>query len=149
MNHITSYLYDNKIEVQILDSSLPTNTRNRVVYSRPIKVYQGIDNPLVIEVKNQDQKPIDLTGYTVQVAIQDPVNKQQVASFDVVVTNAARGQGNIVIDQVLVDSLNQRFYKLTVKTIRQSNNQIHPAYIDQNYSVSLDIEVLEGWYPGV
>ena len=149
MIHITSYLYDNKIEVQILDSSLMTNTRNRVVYSRPIKIYQGIDNPLVVEVKNQDQKPVNLTGSTVQVSIQDPVNKEQIASFDVVVTNAAKGLGNIVIAQSLVDSLTQRFYKLTVKTIRQIDDQTYPAYIDQNYSVSLDVEVLEGWYPAV
>lgn len=147
MNHITTYLYDNIIDVQILDTGLALDIRNRTVYSRPIKIYQGIDNPLVISVKNQDQKPVNLTGYSVQVAIQDPVNQTQVTSFTATVTNAAKGIGSFVIPAAVANDLSRRFYKLTVKTVRQSDNQTRPAYIDQNYSVSLDLEVLEGYYP--
>ena len=147
MNHITTYLYDNIIDVQILDTGLALDIRNKTVYSRPIKIYQGIDNPLVISVKNQDQKPVNLTGYTVQIAIQDPATQTQVASFAATITNAAKGMGNFVIPAVVANNLSQRFYKLTVKTVRTSDSQTRPAYIDQNYSVSLDLEVLEGYYP--
>ena len=55
MQTVKAFIYDQKVEVQILDTTIFT-TRNRIVYSRPIKVYQGIDNPLQIIVKNQDQK---------------------------------------------------------------------------------------------
>ena len=147
MNHITTYLYDNIIDVQILDTGLVLDIRNRTVYSRPVKIYQGIDNPLVISVKNQDQKPVNLTGYSVQVAIQDPIDQTQVASFTATITNAAKGMGSFVITATVANTLARRFYKLTVKTVRQSDSQTRPAYIDQNYSVSLDLEVLEGYYP--
>ena len=59
MQTIKAYLYPNTAEVQILDPSILT-VRNRQVYSRPIKVYQGIDNPIQVVLRNQDQKKITL-----------------------------------------------------------------------------------------
>ena len=61
---VKAYLVPNTAEVQIFDTSIFT-VRNRQVYSRPIKVYQGIDNPIQVIIRNQDQKSVDLTGYSV------------------------------------------------------------------------------------
>ena len=58
---VKAYIYPNTAEVQVFDPSIFT-TRNRIMYSRPIKVYQGIDNPIQVIVRNQDQKSVDLTG---------------------------------------------------------------------------------------
>ena len=41
---VKAYLYPNTVTVQVFDPAIFT-VRNRVVYSRTIKVYQGIDNP--------------------------------------------------------------------------------------------------------
>ena len=71
---VKAYLYPNIVEVQVFDPSIFT-TRNRVVYSRPIKVYQGIDNPVQVITRNQDQKAVNVTGYAVQLDIQDPLNQ--------------------------------------------------------------------------
>jgi hypothetical protein len=145
MNVINTYLYPNTLCIQILDTTV-TNVRNRQVYSRPIKIYQGIDNPIQISIKNQDQKSIDLTGYSVQVDIQDPTNKVTVISYGVAWTGITVGQGMITIDEATVNSLEQRFYKLTTRTIRHVDNAETPAYIDDNYGVLLDLEVLPAYY---
>jgi hypothetical protein len=116
------------------------------VYSRPIKVYQGIDNPIQILVRNQDQKSIDLTGYALQVDIQDPVNKVTVASFAVNYVDVTKGTGTCVLDQATIDQLEQRFYKLTVKRIDSGTNVADPVYIDDNYGVPLDLQVLPAYY---
>ena len=55
MISIQTYLYNQTVDVQILESEIFT-VRNRAVYVRPIKLYQGIDNPVVVKIKNQDQK---------------------------------------------------------------------------------------------
>jgi hypothetical protein len=145
MTTIKAYLYPNVIEYQILDTQI-FSTRNRIVYSRPIKVYQGIDNPIQIIVRNQDQKPVDLTGYAVQVDIQDPTNGATVKSFGVNFLNISLGQGAFIIDKMTLNSLEQRFYWLTIKTINQATNAEAPAYIDDNYGVPLDLEVLPAYY---
>ena len=128
-----------------MDTTIFT-TRNRVVYSRPIKVYQGIDNPIQIIIKNQDQKGVDLTGYVMQADVQDPTNQVTVNSYAVIFTNITKGLGTFTLDRLTMDSLEQRFYKLTFKTIRQSDNTEAPVYIDDNYGVPLDLEVLPAYW---
>jgi hypothetical protein len=116
------------------------------VYSRTIKIYQGIDNPLQLVVKNQDQKAIDTTGYLVQVDIQDPFVAGSVSSIAVVMVNPAKGQGTVTIPQLTANALDQRIYKLNVKLIKISTNAEQPLYIDDNYGAMVDLEVLPGWY---
>jgi hypothetical protein len=145
MQTVNAYVYDNIVEVQFVDPTIFT-TRNRVVYSRPIKIYQGIDNPVQVVIKNQDQKAIDLTGYAVQADIQDPVNEVTVASLAVTWVNITKGQGYFIVDRDLVNSLESRLYKLTLKRIHTSEGVERILYTDSNYAVPLDLEILPGYY---
>jgi S-adenosylmethionine hydrolase len=142
---VKAYFYPNTVEVQIFDPSIFT-TRNRVVYSRPIKVYQGIDNPVQVIVKNQDQKSVDLTGYTLQASIQDPVNQATIETYAITMADIVKGLGTFVIDRGTINTLENRIYKLTFKTIKQSDNTEQPIYIDDNYSVPLDLQILPAYY---
>jgi len=144
---ITSYLYDNKFDVQFLDYSDPTiKTRNRVVYQRPIIVYQGIDNPVVVQFKNQDQKAINLTGYSVQAAIQDPIEEQTVNTYAVTFANIANGRGTFTLDSLTISNLQQRLYKLTFKSVKDSDNTERPMYFDDNYQAPLDLDIRPAYY---
>lgn len=142
---VKTYLYPNIAEVQVFDP-LIFNVRNRVVYSRPIKVYQGIDNPIQVIVKNQDQKSVNLTGYIMQAAIQDPTNGVTVETYAVTFADITKGLANFTLDKATINTLEQRFYKLTFKTIKSSDNTEQPMYIDDNYGVPLDLEVLPAYY---
>ena len=145
MQTIKTYLYPNTAEVHIMDPTIFT-TRNRQVYSRPIKVYQGIDNPVQVLVKNQDQKNVNLTGYTVQASIQDPTNQVTIETYAVTFANIAVGQGTFTLDKGTINSLENRFYKLTFKTIKTSDSTEQPVYIDDNYGVPLDLEILPAYW---
>ena len=142
---VKTYLYPNTAEVQVFDPAIFT-TRNRQVYSRPIKVYQGIDNPVQVVVKNQDQKPVDLTGSSMLASIQDPTNQVTVNSYPVTWANIQQGQGTFVLDRATIDSLENRFYKLTFSTTVTNTDTTTPVYIDDNYGVPLDLEVLPAYY---
>lgn len=142
---IQAYLYSNIVEVQIWDPTI-FSPRNRVVYSRPITVYQGIDNPLQIVIKNQDQKPVNMTGYTVQLNIEDPVNEVTAYSLAVNFTDITKGTGTVTVDTATVNSLDQRIYKLTLKKVLVSDNSETPLYIDDNFGVPLDLEVKPAYY---
>ena len=133
--------------VQIMDYSDPTiKTRNRVVYSRPITVYQGIDNPIQVVVKNQDQKNVNLTGYALQVDIQDPINQVTAYSNVVVYSNVSIGTGTFILDKDTVNSLEQRQYQITLKTIRDSDASERPIYSDDNFGVPIDLIVKPAYY---
>jgi hypothetical protein len=142
---VKAYLYSPVAEVEIFDTRI-FSVRNHKVYSRPIKVYQGIDNPVQVIIKNQDQKAVNLMGYAVQADIQDPTNQVTVKSYAVAWTDQSKGLGSFVIDKLILDQLEQRFYKLTFKTINSSTLSEAPVYVDDSYQVPLDLEVLPAYY---
>ena len=142
---IKAYLYPNVVEAQIWDTTIFT-VRNRTVYSRPIKVYQGIDNPIQVIIRNQDQKPVNMNGYVMQAQIQDPLNAITVETYAVTYVNIAKGLARFTIDRATIDTLEQRFYKLTFKTIKHEDNTEQPIYVDDNYGVPLELQILPAYY---
>ena len=58
MQKISSYLYPNRIELLADLAGFTTEYTN--VYQRTIKIYNGIDNTIEFDIKNADQKRIDL-----------------------------------------------------------------------------------------
>jgi len=145
MQTIDIFWYKNILEVQVQDPAIFT-TRNRIVYSRPIKIYQGIDNPIHIVAKNQDQKPVDFTGYVMTVEIQDPENEITVASYSVNFVTINKGLGTFTIPRDTVNALDQRHYQLTARLINSATNAENPLYIDDNYSVAVPLQVLSAYY---
>lgn len=153
MQTIKTYLYPNTAVVQILDPTVFT-TRNRQVYNRTIKVYQGIDNPIQVMLRNQDQKAITLQDdngdpiYYVQAQIQDPLNQLTITSYDVNFTEAGytAGVGSFSIEKSVIDDLEQRLYKLTFTLEPLATSVKQPLYIDDNYGVPLDLQVLPAYW---
>ena len=64
MQQISVYLYPNNIDV-FTNVGAWTTERYRKVYQRNIKVYGGMDNRIKVQVKNADQKSLNITGSTV------------------------------------------------------------------------------------
>jgi hypothetical protein len=145
MQTIEAFFYKNILEIQVIDPAIFT-TRNRIVYSRTIKIYQGIDNPIHIVTKNQDQKPVDLTGHLMQVEIQDPKNQITVAAYSVDFVTINKGLGTFTIPKDTVNALDQRHYHLTARLTNSTTNAVNPLYIDDNYSVAVPLQVLSAYY---
>ena len=142
---VKAYIYPNTAEVQVVDPTIFT-VRNRQVYSRPIKVYQGVDNPIQVIVRNQDQKAVDLTGSSVTATIQDPTNQVTIHSYVVTWADITKGLGQFTLQANVVNTLENRFYKLAFSTTVTSTDATSPVYIDDNYGVPLDLEVLPAYY---
>ena len=58
MQKISSYLYPNRVEV--LADMASFNVEYTNVYQKNVKIYNGIDNTIEFDIKNADQKRIDL-----------------------------------------------------------------------------------------
>ena len=87
-----------------------------------------------------------MTGYTVQASIQDPTNQVTIETYAVTFANVAVGQGTFTLDKDTINTLENRFYKLTFKTIKTSDSTEQPIYIDDNYGVPLDLEILPAYW---
>lgn len=142
---VTTYLYDQIIYLQLPDSAV-TNRRNSIMYSRPIVVYQGIDNTVQVRVRNQDQKPINMTEKLIQVDVQNPQDQLTEYSLGLVWSNKIRGQGHFVLTRSMLDTLTKRHYKITFRSIDVISNEQRPVYIDDNFGVPLDLMVMPAYY---
>ena len=145
MTTIQTYLYTKKIEVQFWDPTVFV-TRNYQVYTRPVTVYQGVDNPLNVVIKNQDQKPANLTGYVVQADLQDVRNTTTVTSLAIRWVDITRGFGVIIFDRDLVNNLDQRMYTITFKKTKIGDAASTPMYSDLDQTVPIDIHVHPAYY---
>ena len=69
-----TYRYLAKNQVTIVANLAGFITEYRPVYQKNLNVYRGIDNLLHFEVKNHDQKPVSLQGYTPKFMMFDENN---------------------------------------------------------------------------
>jgi hypothetical protein len=158
MQTINSYIYDNSVIVQ-LDTDPDIKTRNRVVYTRTIKVYQGVDNIIKIKTQNQDQKPIDLTGYTLTFTVVDDYtttnnttliqsSANAIFQTNVIISNAATGVGTITIPAENMTGFTRTNYTYAINySAPATGNLTLPAYIDDNWGAAGQLQVVQTAYP--
>lgn len=153
MQTITSYYYDNKIDVQfditgscLILVDLPE--RNRIVYTRTIKMYKNVTNVLKIEVKNSAQKPIDITGHTLTFNLVDDyvfANANTILSTNVTISNASAGLGYVVIPGLDLVQLDREQYNYNIKINTCWGNVA--SYIDDNYGAAGEVFISDSAYP--
>ena len=147
MQQVTSYLYDNTILVQI-DSDPEIKQRNRVVYTRPLKIYKGVDNLLKVKFLNSDQKPANVAVYTMTFNLIDDYvfnNASTVFSSNITVVNASAGLGSVTISKLDMVQLDRERYTFNIKMNDGTANIA--SYVDDNYGAAGQVIVSSAAYP--
>jgi hypothetical protein len=152
MQTITNYYYDNTINVQFdisancLVPDIPQ--RNRVVYTRPIQIYQGVTNILKVEIKNADQKPVNVTGHTLTFNIVDDYvysNATTVLTATVEPLDFSVGTGYVAIPALDLVDLNREQYNYNIKIETCWGNVA--SYVDDNYGAAGQLYINSSAYP--
>ena len=147
MQQINSYLYDNPILVQY-DADPNIVQRNRVVYTRPIELYKGIDNVLKIKVQNADQKAVNIANVALVFTIVDDYvysNATVVYTCPVVVANATTGTGTVTILKLDLVQFSREQYTYAVKANVGFGNVA--TYVDDNYGAAGQLSISSSAYP--
>jgi hypothetical protein len=144
LHHISSYLYDNKIQVLLLDEDPVLKTRDRIVYSRTLKVYKGVDNPITIAFRNSDQKAANIANKTFTFALTANVGNTSVWSTPVTISNVGMAIGQVVLDQANVANLDQQYYNYTISYT--DGELTRPAYTDDNWGAAGQLQVISNVY---
>jgi len=139
------YIYKNRVNV-IADIDPTLKTRNRIVYARTIKAHRGTDNQIVFHVKNSDQKPINLTGYTAMMSIVNDDNVSQFVELTGTIVDATKGIFSITIPETTMDLLDKQLYNYSVKMVDISNLEV-PVYVDDFFGIRGELQILDGYNP--
>jgi len=113
MQKISTYLYPNRYELLADLAGFPVEYTN--VYQRNIKIYNGIDNTIEFDIKNADQKRIDLSTLTgIEMHIMDVSGQALPNSPYAVTPTAIKGIAVVTIPQEDLVDLTDQFLSFSV-----------------------------------
>jgi hypothetical protein len=110
MQKISSYLYPNRIVVVADVTLFPV--RWSIVYQNRIKLYQGVDNVLTLDVKNSDQKRIDISEMTLKMIVTDVFGRELLTAD--VTPSVTTGLATVNISQSDLTNITPQFLNFSI-----------------------------------
>lgn len=139
MRKISSYLYPNRIEL-LADLAAGTTTEYTNVYQRNVKLYSGIDNTIEFDIKNADQKRLDLTTLSnIELNIMDAAGTALPNSPYTLTPTSVKGIAEVTIPQEDLD-LDVQFLKYSVSCIKDGRDVL--LYADSRFGAVGTIELV-------
>lgn len=153
MQKISSYLYSNRIQLiadlAALDTDYPVEWK--IVYQRPVKIYKGVDNVIELDVKNADQKRINILGKTIKFVVMDQTDKEintynAVPMDDGSTLGSHKGIATLTIPEADLTGLDPQYLKYSVYQINADTTKTL-LYGDTRFGGHGTIQLLESIIP--
>lgn len=145
MQKISCYLYPNRIQLLADLAGFPVEYTN--VYQRQIKIFKGVDNVIEFDVKNADQKRIDLSVLDDLTMHVVDASKNSVGEYPVTAFNQVTrlGLASVTIPAMDLEEINPQYlyYSITYTKTVDSNTSTHLLYADTRFE-GMGILALEG-----
>lgn len=142
MQKISTYLYPNRI--QLLADLAGFNVEYTNVYQRTVKVYKGVDNVLEFDIKNADEKRIELltspviTDLTLNV-MDISGNALPNSPYTVTPSSSLKGIASATIPAADLAALDNQFLQFSVTATKDANTI--PLYGDSRFGAVGSIEL--------
>ena len=141
-----AYLYQQTARVIISEVGSDFDTkRSKIVYAKPFRVSRGVDNNLLFEFQNQQQRPFDLTGSNLIFRAISRDGKQLLIEKPVTVLNAKSGRARITITATDLDNIEAQDANWSVT--RQSGVLTEPTYMDEQGNSRGELEIRDAVFP--
>lgn len=153
MQQISVYLYPNNIDV-FTNVGAWTTERYRKVYQRNIKVYGGMDNRIKVQVKNADQKSLNITGSTVVFTLVSRDTQELILEKDCTVTDLVTGKISVTLTDADLLDIETGSYQYSLHRETRTNidsteylvTEKTPLYSDSQYGTLGTLEVAHSIY---
>jgi len=111
------------------------------VYNRTVKLFRGVDNRIDIQVRNADEKALDITGATVSFSLIRYDNQDLVVTKTCTPIDITKGRFYVTITEQELYDINNGFYQYSVYKETTAGIKT-PLYIDSQYGAVATIEVV-------
>lgn len=145
MRKISSYLYPNRIELLANLAGFTVEYTN--VYQRNVKIYNGIDNVIEFDIKNADQKRIDLNALSgIELNVMDAAGIALPNSpYIVTPISGLKGIAKATIPQDDLADITDQFLRYSVTAIKDGTDVL--LYADTRFGASGTIELIGNAMP--
>lgn len=140
MQKISSYLYPNRIT--LVADLVGFTVEFTSVYQRNVKIYNGIDNTVEFDIKNADQKRIDLTTLSViSLNVMDALGAALPNSpYSVTPITTKKGIAYATIPEEDLVDLSPQFLKYSVSAVKDGKDIM--LYADTRFGAVGTIELV-------
>jgi len=146
MYSTTAYLYQQIIRVLLIDTSGGYFTaRYDPVYAKTLTVNKGVDNVLLFEFINKDQKPVNTTGSTISFRLLNQTGDELLLEKDMTVLSASLGRVKVVLDTA--DTINILAQPGSYSIERTQGNYVQAAFTDDNAGARADCDIVDSVLP--
>jgi hypothetical protein len=145
MQKISSYLYPNRVE--LIADLVGFTVEFTSVYQRNVKIYNGIDNTIEFDIKNADQKRIDLTTLNViSLNVMDAAGISLPNSPYVITPIVGKkGIAYTTIPEADLETLTPQFLKYSVSAVKDGKDVM--LYADTRFGAVGTIELIGNAMP--
>lgn len=108
MYSTTAYLYQQKQQVLLIDTSGVGESFKRrwqPVYAKNLKIHRGVDNVILFEFVNQDEKPVNISGSTITFRLISTNGDILLLSKDLEILSATTGRAKVTLLSTELDTI--------------------------------------------
>ena len=140
------YLYQQKQQVLLPDTSGAYFQRRwQPVYAKKLKVNRGVDNVILFEFINQDQKPVNISGSTITYRMMSTDGEEQLIAKDLETLSATFGRAKVTLTSEELDLIEEQTASWSLE--RASGNLYEAVFTDAYSSGRGQVEIVDSVYP--
>ena len=140
------YLYQQKQQVLLpaTDGSY-FQRRWQPVYAKKLKVNRGVDNVILFEFINQDQKPVNISGSTITYRMMSTDGDELLIAKDLETLSAAYGRAKVTLISEELDNIEEQTATWSLE--RASGNLYEAVFTDAYSAGRGQVEIVDSVYP--
>jgi hypothetical protein len=115
------------------------------VYAKTLTVNKGVDNVLLFEFINQDQKPVNITGSTFKFRLMTQEGDRLLVEKSMDILSAATGRVRVVLSPEDTNDIVAQPGSYSIERIQGSYHQA--AFTDANAGARADCDIVDSIYP--
>jgi hypothetical protein len=146
MYSTTAYLYQQKTKVLVIDTGGDYFTaRYDPVYAKKLTINKGVDNVLLFEFINQDEKPVNISGSTLTFRLVDQSGLELMNETPMVILNAQYGRAKVTLPSAVLDTI--RAQPASYSITRYAGNLTEAVFVDAQAGARADVDIMDSVYP--
>jgi len=140
------YIYQQIQRVLVLDSSgAYFDRRWDPVYAKKLTINKGVDNVILFEFVNQDQKPVNITGSELRFKLINLAGTAQLIDKDMVIINAQYGRAKVTLTSAETSEFPPEPSSYSIE--RASGNLVEAVFVDAQAQARGDVDIVDSVKP--
>lgn len=146
MYSTTVYLYQQIVRVLLIDTSGGYFTlRYDPVYAKQLTINKGVDNVLLFEFINQDQKPVNIAGSSFVFRVVNQAGDELLITKPMDILSSALGRVKVVLNSE--DTINIQAQPASYSIQRTAGDYVQAVYVDANSQARADCNIVDSVFP--